>query len=293
MANVRLIVYNASSLTTDETLLQSRLTSLGHTVSLQNTTTNPSPFPNAASWDLVVVARSSWYTEDLPASYLTVPQVNLQRFSWAAMGFDTEPGTAGATSTTLYQTNNSAHPVADGNTGQVTVATQGIGLRVFTSPPGSLQCVFRGDVSASTNSGGVHVVDSGAALNGGKTAGARMVIFGQANSDTVQHMTAAWWGIFDEAVVWALDAGGGGGSQLATPTNFTFAKAANLRKVDGAWTAVSQADHYEWEVERWTGSAWVAFDADVAAGTSFSLTDTDGVDWGTRYRGRVRAMPGV
>lgn len=78
---------------------------------------------------------------------------------------------------------------------------------------------------------------------------------------------------------------------LATPTNFTFASAAGLRQLDGAWTTVSGAATYSWEVEEDVAGVWTAFDSGSTADTSFQLTSTDGVEWGTTYRGRVRAVP--
>ena len=81
-------------------------------------------------------------------------------------------------------------------------------------------------------------------------------------------------------------------SQLATPTSWTFTKTTDEREVNGSWDAVQDADHYEWEVEEETDpETWVAFDSGTTVTTSFSLDDTNGVDWNTTYRSRVRAMP--
>jgi hypothetical protein len=286
VANVRLIVYNASTLSAEDTLLRDRLQGLGHTVSLQGTTVHPSPFPAASSWDLVVVARSSWYTEDLPASYLSVPQINLQRFSWTAMGFDTEPGVAGSPSATTYQTHDGSHPVASGKSGTVTVTSQGVGLRGFASPPASLHCVFRGGWSESTNSGGVHIVNESAALNGGKIAGARMAIFGFANTGSLTSATADWWTIFDGAVGWTL--GSTAPTSLATPSGLSIANPSG-RTITGSWSAVTDADHYEWRLQRQEQGDVVT--SGTTAGLSFAVDETDGVQWDATYRFQVRAMP--
>lgn len=83
-----------------------------------------------------------------------------------------------------------------------------------------------------------------------------------------------------------------GGTPLATPTDWAFVKtAAGVRSVTGSWSSVVGASTYDYEVRRWTGSAWVAFAAGNTAATTFVLDDSDGVDWATQYQARVRAVP--
>jgi hypothetical protein len=287
VANVRLVIYDAGTLSAEETLLRNRLQTQGHTVTLQHTATQPSPWPAATQWDLVVVARSSWYTDSLPASYLDVPQVNLQRFSWPAMGFDSVPGAAYSDATTELHVHDAAHPVAAGKSGTVTMATQGVQWRAFSTPAESLQTVWKYASWAPNNSGGVHVVDDGATLLGGKTAGARMVVFGQANTDTLQHLTSNWWDVFDSAVVWALG-GEGGSTQLDTPSGLTFFASGALQ-VTAQWQAVVGASSYEWQMEV-DNAGWQPFSN--GAVSQSPLVVSSGITAGTSYRVRVRAMPG-
>jgi hypothetical protein len=54
---------------------------------------------------------------------------------------------------------------------------------------------------------------------------------------------------------------------------------------------VSGAATYDYEVLRWTGSTWAAFNSGNTTAVTFTLTSTDGVDWGTQYQARVRAVP--
>ena len=81
------------------------------------------------------------------------------------------------------------------------------------------------------------------------------------------------------------------GTQLATPSNFTFTAAANARQVDGSWSAVTGAGSYDWVVEEDVSAAWYPFASGNTATTAFQLTDADGVEWSTSYRCRVRALP--
>ena len=81
---------------------------------------------------------------------------------------------------------------------------------------------------------------------------------------------------------------------LDTPTNFTFTAHGSLRQLNGSWSAVPNADSYEYEVDEETSpgaGTWTNLVSDFTSGTSFQLDDTDGVDWATTYRCRVRAHP--
>jgi hypothetical protein len=82
-----------------------------------------------------------------------------------------------------------------------------------------------------------------------------------------------------------------GGTPLAVPGSWTFTKTAGVRQINGSWAAVSGAATYDWQVERWNGTAWVAFLTGSTASTSFTLTSSNGVEFSTQYRSRVRAVP--
>jgi hypothetical protein len=89
----------------------------------------------------------------------------------------------------------------------------------------------------------------------------------------------------------APSASSGAGTPLATPSGWTFVKTNGVRTVTGSWSSVVGAATYDYAVERWNGSAWVAFYTGNTASTTFSLTNANGVDWATQYRARVRAVP--
>lgn len=79
---------------------------------------------------------------------------------------------------------------------------------------------------------------------------------------------------------------------LDAPANFAFTAAAGIRQLDGSWDAVIDADTYDYLVEYETSpGVWSAFVSASTAGTTFQLTSDNGVDWGTKYRSRVRAVP--
>ena len=81
-------------------------------------------------------------------------------------------------------------------------------------------------------------------------------------------------------------------SEVATavpvPSGFTFT--ATGLQLDGAWSAVSGADSYDWEIQRDDAGSWVAFESGNTATLAFQVTT--GVAYGTTYRARVRADDG-
>lgn len=80
---------------------------------------------------------------------------------------------------------------------------------------------------------------------------------------------------------------------MQVPNNITFTKTTDEREIEVDWDSVDVADHYEMEVEVNTGS-WGAFASDTGVEDGdlpISYDNTDGVDWATPYRVRVRAMP--
>jgi hypothetical protein len=81
-----------------------------------------------------------------------------------------------------------------------------------------------------------------------------------------------------------------GGTPLAMPTGFSFLASAGPQ-LTGSWAAVANAATYEYEVQRWTGSAWVAFAAASVTAPTTTFTVTTSVAYSTLYRARVRAVP--
>ena len=79
--------------------------------------------------------------------------------------------------------------------------------------------------------------------------------------------------------------------QLAVPTNVTLTAATGVRQITLSWDSVAGANDYEWAVEYLAGSSWFAHATGTTASLSVVRTDADSVDWGTTYRGRVRARP--
>ena len=80
--------------------------------------------------------------------------------------------------------------------------------------------------------------------------------------------------------------------QLSTPTNFSFTAHNSLRQLNGSWDAVQDAGTYEYQVDaQGPDYGWVQLAAANEAGTTFELDNSDGVDWNTTYRARVRAHP--
>lgn len=81
-------------------------------------------------------------------------------------------------------------------------------------------------------------------------------------------------------------------SQLTTPQNFSFTAVAGQRQLNGSWDSVPNAATYEYQVDEETSpGTWTQLATANQAGTTFQLDNTDGVDWATTYRSRVRAHP--
>lgn len=78
---------------------------------------------------------------------------------------------------------------------------------------------------------------------------------------------------------------------LATPGSFTFVADETEIEIVATWADVTGEDHYELEVQKQVASVWTAHDVYDVVGTTITLDDTDGIEAGTAYRGRVRAMP--
>lgn len=95
-----------------------------------------------------------------------------------------------------------------------------------------------------------------------------------------------------------VDDNGSGGFDIAalgpdTPTGLTLTADASLRELDGSWTAVTGADSYDIQVDYDNDGVWTTVTNFNQAGTSFTLDDTDGIDWATDYRCRVRTVDGA
>ena len=87
-----------------------------------------------------------------------------------------------------------------------------------------------------------------------------------------------------------------GGGQLDTPTSFTFERTSGLRQAVANWAAVDGAESYDLEVEYLSGANpaveadWSALDVfNIPTGTTKTLTNADGIEWGETYRARVIA----
>ena len=79
---------------------------------------------------------------------------------------------------------------------------------------------------------------------------------------------------------------------LPAPENFTFVLTPGVREVVGNWDAVGGTAIYDFEVEVWNGSSWVAHWSEWTNLTNFNLTNAFGnIQWNTRYRARVKATP--
>ena len=79
-----------------------------------------------------------------------------------------------------------------------------------------------------------------------------------------------------------------GEDPVPVPSGFTFT--ASGLQLDGAWSAVSGADSYDWEIQRDDAGSWVAFESGNTATLAFQVTS--GVAYGTTYRARVRTDDG-
>lgn len=95
-----------------------------------------------------------------------------------------------------------------------------------------------------------------------------------------------------------VDDNGSGGFDIAalgpdTPTAVSLTADATLREIDGSWTAATGADSYDVQVDWDNAGAWSSLTTFNQAGVTFTLDDTDGVDWATDYRMRVRTVDGA
>jgi hypothetical protein len=286
MAAIRMFVTNKSSLSAGDIVIKDRL-ELSHTVTLVDT----SDAVSISGSDLFVGCSGSfsdWSARDYSGQ--NIPMVNLARHSWELFGYSTGAATAIGSAVTTLRPYGTAHPVHDGHpvgTDLTVMSSSTTQWRYPTSPPAGLDERWR----LTTNAGAViFTVEAGTSLLASKTALKRECGWGFTADTELTKLNAAGLSIFDEMVTWALD-GSGGGTPLAVPTGWTFVKTSGLRTVTGSWSAVSGASTYDYQVERWTGSAWVTFATGNTASLTFSLTNTDGVDWSTQYRARVRAVP--
>lgn len=82
-----------------------------------------------------------------------------------------------------------------------------------------------------------------------------------------------------------------GAVPLDTPANFDLVATPDTREITASWDPVDDADHYELEVEVDVDESWEPFAALEPSSSPVVLDHTDGVDWGTSYRARVRAIP--
>jgi hypothetical protein len=77
--------------------------------------------------------------------------------------------------------------------------------------------------------------------------------------------------------------------QLDTPTGFVLTASQSARQINGSWNAVAGAATYEYEVQVFNGSSWSDLTSNIIGSTSFQLDSTNGINWSSQYRARVRA----
>jgi hypothetical protein len=286
MAAVLQLVTNAASLTSAETFIRNHVAGT-HTVTPRTYTDTVS----TVGFDLVLVAGSSTTTATWTSNTYAgenKPIVCLARHAWPALGYATGGTAVGATGVVTLQPRDASHPTHAGypvDTLQTLLTSSTNQWRSPTGAPAS--ATRRWSASGSENSI-IFTFEPSAALLDSKTAQQREVAFGLNNFDEAAGLTSAGLNVIDAMIAWALGGSGGGGSQLATPTGFTFTTAAGPA-LNGAWSSVSGAATYDFQVDRWTGSTWTAFASGNTASTSF--TETSGVAYSTQYRSRVRAVP--
>jgi hypothetical protein len=80
-------------------------------------------------------------------------------------------------------------------------------------------------------------------------------------------------------------------SELPTPVGLLFDQRPGQRKILSSWFAVPNAASYELNIEKLEGIDWVPVVTKTVSGVSTDLVESDGINWGTTYRARVRAMP--
>jgi hypothetical protein len=282
MPNVLLVVNNTGSLTNDDSWLQTRLTNLGYSVTLRNASASV----DVASVEAVVLSRSCGSgTSDYSA--ITKPIVSFSRFTWQMLGWNGNAGDASA-NTANWTARSPAHPTHAGlGIGEHAMFSQAVLTAVPLSQPTSMAGRWRGGFDDTWT---LFTFDQGNALLSSKTAGARQAGYSIANENQLQYFNATGINVVNATFNWAFE-GVASATKLATPTNWQFTKSTGIRQLNGSWSPVSNAQGYSYEVERWTGSAWTAFLSNNTTSTSFTLTSTNGVDWNTLYRARVRANP--
>jgi hypothetical protein len=294
MAAIRMFVANKAALSAGDTVIKNRL-ELAHTVTVVDTTDAVS----VAGVDLFVACSGSTSNYDArDYSGQNVPIVALRHTAWPMLGYSPTAGLATGSAVTHLRPWGAAHPIHDGHptpgeadgdaSFNVTVlSASAAAWRYPDAPPAGLAKHWRRETSSQPV---IFTFEAGTALLSGKTAIRREAAWGFNDDTAMANLNAAGLSIFDEIIVWALD-GAGSGTPLAVPSGWTFVKTSGVRTVTGSWSAVSGASTYEYQVERWTGSAWVTFATGSTASLTFSLTSANGVDWSTQYRARVRAVP--
>ena len=286
MASVLLLVGDTSALTSFDTGVQNRLSSvLGHSVTLRQNT----DAINTSGFDLLVVSRSSgsgfpdYSGED-------VAVLSFNHHSYATFGWGTGSVAVGSGETELRIIGD-AHPIHAGVTSTVsqTVLTSEItNWRGVNEPAATVNAHWR--LSSSTTPL-VFSIPASSTLLDGRTNPQREAAWGF-GGDGFGDLNATGLDIFDAAVEWTLDEQGGSATPLATPTGFSFTAHGSLRQLNGSWDAVPNAATYEAQVDQETSpGTWTNLTTYSGAATSFQLTDADGVDWATTYRSRVRAHP--
>lgn len=85
------------------------------------------------------------------------------------------------------------------------------------------------------------------------------------------------------------------GTQLDTPTGFVFSRVSGLREIIASCTEVDGAVSYDLEVDYLSGANpavegdWSSLDTFNSVTAAWTLDNSDGIEWGETYRGRIVA----
>jgi hypothetical protein len=262
------------------------LTGAGHTVTTHTATDDPtSAFAGKDAVIMLQVAADAVATYWSNYINVNLPVMACHHFQYAGLNLATGNSAGGNQQDWVIL--DPSHPTAAGKSGTVRVSATDLLFHHYASTlGGGATAVARTDNTAGRYC--YFTYEAGSNLTTG-TAVNKRVGFGGLTTSVTNHWTTHTNDLFLAGVSWMLSSATG--EPLATPTGWTFTKTANTRQLNGSWSAVTGAATYDYQVERWTGSAWVAFSSANTASTSFTLTSSNGVEYSTLYRSRVRAVP--
>jgi hypothetical protein len=201
-ANVLVVVGDATTPTTTDAAIKTRLKGLGHTVTYMSDETAE---PSLASYDLIVIAESvSPDTLGTKYAAAAVPII-LHDYSVAELtGWDLSTEAQSTGTQTQVTVTDAAHPAASGQSGNVTVLDAPASIWMNSAAdvgPGALN--YLGIVGHSTSWAGYYYPAGSAMLNSHQAEHRRIILgfFHESQSGT---QTASAWTFFDGAVAWAL-----------------------------------------------------------------------------------------